>query len=103
MSKKLVSVPCCCGRLWLRVAGLFVAMQGDKCRDPELPDSGAGWDENSLHIAAERILAAIEERERAAWEAAREEDLMDEYAFSVHRWRTFDDWKREREAHGKAD
>lgn len=38
MSEPLAEVRLSCGRLYLKVAGVIVAMQGDKCRDNELPE-----------------------------------------------------------------
>lgn len=34
----IAEVRCCCGRLVLFVAGIAVAMQGDKCRDSTIPE-----------------------------------------------------------------
>ncbi|MGD0900958.1 MAG: hypothetical protein ABR915_24255 [Thermoguttaceae bacterium] len=51
MSEKLADVRFCCGRYVLFVAGIAVAMEGDKCRDGNLP---------------ERVLAPIPEEELAA-------------------------------------
>ena len=39
MSEPLAYVACCCGRDVLYVAGVAVAMEGDKCRDPSIPYS----------------------------------------------------------------
>ena len=37
MSEPLAYVACCCGRDVLYVAGFAVAMEGDKCRDSNIP------------------------------------------------------------------
>jgi hypothetical protein len=39
MKNPLAEVILTCGRLCLRVAGIVVAMEGDKCRDGNLPES----------------------------------------------------------------
>lgn len=67
-----VEVICSCGRLWLVINGVYVAMQGDKCRDPDVlkratyeperPEYGGRpgveheiWDIDTLYAAAKMI------------------------------------------------
>lgn len=68
-----------CGRLYLEVSGIIVAMEGDKCRDSSIPDEyrtpmpesitkdnvlslgmirflyGSEWNEKMLEYVADRI------------------------------------------------
>lgn len=37
--KQIAEVRCTCGRMVLFVAGIALAMEGDKCRDGSLPES----------------------------------------------------------------
>lgn len=62
-----VDTPLCCGRFWLRVCGIHVAMQGDLCRADTF--DARCWDENELREAAGLIRAELERREREAFEA----------------------------------
>lgn len=53
-----------CGRKWLVVCGVYVAMEGDLCRDPDF--SGRAWSGDTLKEAANRINAALAEQLKAA-------------------------------------
>lgn len=55
MSEPIAYVGMACGRWFLRVNGVVVAMETDPCRDSGL--EGNRWDEKNLHEAAERINA----------------------------------------------
>lgn len=57
----LADVVLSCGRWWLRVVGVFVAMETDLCRDPAWADRY--WDRASLEQAAGRINAAAHGRQ----------------------------------------
>lgn len=62
----LAEVVLSCGRLFLKVCGVYTAMQGDPCRDPEYHDDR--WTQESLVAAAKKINKA---------EGSRREEEMD--------------------------
>lgn len=67
---KLATVETACGRAYLSVAGIVVAVQGDVCRDPDVPNvqtagwiHGMGWTIPMLEFAAAKINEALKENE----------------------------------------
>lgn len=70
-SKPIADVRSACGRYYLDVAGIVVAVEGDACRDRDMPPwlydrrplfEGDRWSKDLLEHAAERINAAAEYR-----------------------------------------
>ena len=61
MNEPFAKVVCICGRLVLLVNGIAVAMQGDPCRDPDVPayrgpnSSVYVWEKEALEWTAAKI------------------------------------------------